>query len=244
MKHLLIKWLKGIVERGVWSLRQLSMKKPPLWSILSAFDTLIKSYLWQCEGSSFAGEVDTKHFVVVIWEQEYWRDQQPVLLPPGRGHSSTAMQRARSIGTDPGWSKDHFPQWNSSGLQNCSPAWSSMWSCASHSVTLHFWSPSRLLPLFLTFELRRVAVIPQSVHSVPSRGVWYSSMGQWSPHHWENGDLGVEKWKKLRAYWKNWFLLCPSYLTWTVFNEMSVRKKEDILFWGVRKVTVPCAVLS
>lgn len=47
MNHLLIKWSKKVAEKGVWNLRQLSTGKPSRWSILSVFDTLIKSYPWQ-----------------------------------------------------------------------------------------------------------------------------------------------------------------------------------------------------
>lgn len=99
-----------------------------------------------------------------------------------------AVQWAQSVGTDPGWIKDCFPWWNSSGLQNtaalpgvhvilCQPFW--------HPELR---SPSHLLPLFLIFKLHSVAVVSQSEHSFPSRGVVVtsgavilnsSSLGKW-----------------------------------------------------------------
>ena len=169
------------------------------------------------------GKWIAKRFVVVIWEQRYWRDRQPILLPPGRENCRYCSAGGHGAsGTDLGWLRriTLVVESSSFGLQRieifpCGSNWNFMWSHASHSVIRHFWLPSHLLPLFLTFKLHRTAVVSQSIHFFPTGSVVVKNgveILKKTSCYWESGDLTVEKWKKLRSCWKSWFWFWPSCL--------------------------------
>lgn len=169
------------------------------------------------------GKWTAKHFVVVLWEQGYWRDRPPILLPPGRENRRYCRAgRHGASGTGLGWLGRIALVVESSGLGlqgigifPCGSNWSFMWSRASHSVIQHFWFPSHLLPLFLRSKLCGTAVVSQPIHSLP-RGTVVVKNGvvilKKTSCYRESGDLTVQKWKKLRSCWKSWFYFWPSCL--------------------------------
>lgn len=61
---------------------------------------------------------------------------------------------------------------------------------------------------FLTFKLCRTAVVSPSIHSFPRRNAVVKNgvvILKKTSCYWGGDDLTVEKWKKLRSCWKNWF---------------------------------------